>query len=368
MNTVIEKPFNWIKPHAQASNWLIAGPCSAESPNQVFETFTQLKQLNVNAFRVGIWKPRTRPNSFEGLGADALVWVKEAAVSCNKPVMVEVASPKHVEACLKAGIDMLWVGARTTVSPFMVQELADSLKGVSIPVFVKNPVNPDLELWIGAIERFAQANIEKIAGIHRGFSTYEKLAYRNNPHWEIPIELRRRMPHLPIICDPSHIAGIAHLVADVAQQALNLGFDGLMIESHKNPSAALSDAQQQLLPNELVEIIEKLVIRNQNCSENQAFFGLQAIRKEIDAIDSDIISLLAQRLSFAKELADIKLKNNLTIYQPERWQEIVTNKFLAADKLGLPKEFLLKIWQTIHHQSINTQAMFFDELKKAHNS
>ncbi len=344
--------------------FLISGPCSAETEEQVFDTFRRLKPLNPNVLRAGIWKPRTRPNTFEGVGAIGLDWVKRASLEVGIPVMVEVATTKHLELALKAGVDMIWIGARTTVNPFAVQELADGLKGVSIPVFIKNPVNPDLELWMGAIERITRAGVKQISAIHRGFSTFEKTIYRNDPNWEIPIELKRRIPEIKIICDPSHITGQSELLAQVAQMGLDLDFDGLMIESHSNPKEAWSDARQQITPEELHELILGLHFRHANLENIELVEILKDLRNNIDQIDHNIVELLAKRMEFTSKIAESKAAYDITILQPKRWAEIVDNRLKQSADLGLKQDFILKIFQHIHQQSIQLQTDIFDKLQQ----
>jgi chorismate mutase len=307
--------------------------------------------------RAGIWKPRTRPDSFEGVGKDALPWLVNAAKAVNKPTCVEVATPEHVEACLQAGVDVLWVGARTTVNPFAVQELADALHGVPIPVMVKNPVNPDLELWIGALERLNKAGIKKLAAIHRGFSTYEKTLYRNRPSWEIPIDLKRRLPDLPMICDPSHICGRRDTLLQVAQTAMDLQFDGLMLESHRDPDAAWSDAKQQVTPENLKHLLDQLVLRSAGPISEEAHQHLASLRSRIDRIDNFILELLSERMGISSEIGEYKSLHNIAIYQPERWKEIVDRCLALGRSNGLTDEFILKLFQQVHHESIYHQSV-----------
>lgn len=345
--------------------FLISGPCSAETEDQVFDTFRRLKPLNPNVLRAGIWKPRTRPNTFEGVGAIGLDWVKRASIEVGIPVMVEVATTKHLELALKAGVDMIWIGARTTVNPFAVQELADGLKGVNIPVFIKNPVNPDLELWMGAIERITRAGVKQISAIHRGFSTFEKTIYRNDPNWEIPIELKRRIPEIKIICDPSHITGRSELLAQVAQMGLDLDFDGLMIESHSNPKEAWSDARQQITPEELQVLILGLHLRHANLENIELVEILKDLRNHIDQIDHNIVDLLAKRMEITGKIAESKAAYDITILQPKRWAEIVDSRLKQSDDLGLRQDFILKIFQHIHQQSIQLQTDIFEKLQQS---
>ncbi|MEL6255958.1 MAG: bifunctional 3-deoxy-7-phosphoheptulonate synthase/chorismate mutase type II [Bacteroidota bacterium] len=323
----------------------ISGPCSAETAEQVMETAQGVSKHEVDVLRAGIWKPRTRPNSFEGVGSVGLKWLKDAGEATGKPVCTEVANVKHVYEALRTGIDILWVGARTTTNPFAVQEIADALEGVNIPVMVKNPVNPDLELWIGAMERLYKAGINKIAAIHRGFSTYGPSKYRNEPQWEIPIELRRRMPDLPIICDPSHISGKRELLQPVSQKALDLNFDGLMIESHPNPDKALSDARQQVTPVRLGEILESLVHRNPNSADPQLSNKLEMFRERIDEIDEQLIRMLADRMDVVKKIGQFKKDNNITILQTSRWNEIIQERLALSAPLGISNDIMVEIFQ-----------------------
>lgn len=336
--------------------FLIAGPCSAETREQVLATAAELKELPLRLFRAGVWKPRTRPGSFEGKGREALDWLSEVKSRFGFKIVIEVAEPDHVELALQYGIDALWIGARTVVNPFQVQHIADVLKGVSVPILVKNPVNPDVDLWQGGIERIMGAGIKDIAAIHRGFSTYKtSLGYRNQPNWIIPVELKRRMPSLPIICDPSHISGQASRVAQVAQKAMNIGFDGLMIETHINPAAAWSDAAQQLSPGQLRELIANLVIRNTYTRSGDSMLELEYLRQTADNIDTEIIELLARRMEISARMGDIKHRNNMTAYQPERWREILETRCEQGKKLSLPESYIAALYRIIHDESIRKQ-------------
>ncbi len=335
---------------------VISGPCSAESEKQVLSTAVALaKTGKVDALRAGIWKPRTRPNSFEGMGEPALKWLKDAGNATGLPVTTEVANAQHVDLALKYGIDILWIGARTTVNPFSVQEIADALKGVDIPVMVKNPVNPDLQLWIGALERINQAGITKIAAIHRGFSSFEKSPFRNSPKWELPIELKTLCPDLPIICDPSHIAGNRELLSFISQKALDLAMDGIMVEAHIHPQTAMSDADQQITPERLAVILGDLVVR-ESVSKNSEFKNqLDQLRKIIDELDEEIVQKLSSRMKIAEKIGAYKRDQNVTILQVKRWEEI-SNRWLAlAQALGLNDEFTKKLLQLIHKESIRMQ-------------
>lgn len=343
--------------------FLMAGPCSAETKAQVQQTVDELIQFvpQVDVIRAGIWKPRTRPNAFEGVGAIGLSWIKEAAKKYNKPCTVEVANTEHVEAVLKAGIDILWIGARSTVSPFIVQEIAEALRGVDIPVMIKNPVNPDLELWIGAFERMEKVGIKKLAAIHRGFSSYTKTEYRNKPTWELPIELKRRIPNLPIICDPSHICGRRDTLQKVSQKAMDLNFDGLMIESHFQPDEAWSDAKQQITPEQLAKLLSQIIYRENINLEEEEHASLNELRSKIDRIDNYIIQLLSERMGVSEEIGVYKAANNLKIYQPERWAIIVDRCLKIGTINGLSEDFLLKLIQQIHKESIRHQTMVMNK-------
>ena len=336
---------------------VIAGPCSAETEEQVMSTAAALAGKGIKIFRAGIWKPRTKPGGFEGVGAEGLPWMKRVKDELGMLVATEVATPRHVEAALEAGIDILWVGARTTCNPFSVQELADSLRGIDVPVLVKNPVNPDLELWIGALERLSGAGIERMAVIHRGFSSYEKRIYRNPPMWHLPIELHRRIPNLPILCDPSHIGGASELVAPLCQQAMDLGFDGLIIESHCSPSSAWSDARQQVTPDVLDFILEKLVIRN----EAQTTESLDTLRKQIDEMDNGIIELLTKRMRISREIGQYKRQHDMTIVQTKRYTEILSKRGAQGVLCGMSSDFMKTIFEAIHEESVRQQVEIFNK-------
>lgn len=330
---------------------VIAGPCSAETEEQVLNTAKQLADKGIKVFRAGVWKPRTKPGGFEGNGEIALPWLKEVKEQTGMLTSTEVATPEHVEMCLKHGIDILWVGARTTANPFAMQALADSLKGVDIPVLVKNPVNPDLELWIGGMERLNQAGIKRMAAIHRGFSSYDKKIYRNLPMWQIPIELRRRIPNLPIICDPSHIGGQRELIAPLCQQAMDLGLDGLIIESHCNPDQAWSDAKQQVTPDVLDYIINLLVIRSETVSTE----GIVMLRKQIDELDNQLMDLLAKRMRVCREIGQYKKEHNMTVLQTARYGEILDKRGAQGSLCGMDAEFVRKIFEEVHEESVRQQ-------------
>jgi chorismate mutase len=334
---------------------LIAGPCSAESPEQLLSTAMALKKSGIHVLRAGIWKPRTRPGFFEGVGEQGLKWFKDAGNEAGLRTATEVAQPEHVELCLKQNIDLLWIGARTTVDPFAVAAIADSLKGVDIPVMVKNPVNPDIDLWIGALERVSNAGIKKIAAIHRGFSTYRKATYRNPPLWRIPIELRRRVPLLPIICDPSHLAGSAELIQTVAQTAIDLQFDGLMIEVHPDPPSALSDRNQQLTPEQFDLLLKSLDWKNAHSSDLVFNQRLVACRNEIDQIDYKIIDLLATRMSVVEQIANLKKENHITTLQMSRFEEILKKRLEYGVGQSLSEDFLRQLIELIHEESLMHQ-------------
>lgn len=342
---------------------IIAGPCSIETEEQCLETIEAIHNCcpEVNIIRAGIWKPRTRPDSFDGIGVEGLGWLKAAGDQVGLPVMVEVATAEHVEWALKAGIDSLWIGARTTVSPFHVQKLADALSGVSVPVWIKNPVNPDLELWLGAFERLYKAGVTRLGAIHRGFSTYEKTAYRNPPMWEIPIEMRRRHPEIPILVDPSHMGGSRALIAPLSQQALDMGFDGLMIETHYRPEGAWSDAKQQISPQALGEIISNLTVRKSIHYSPDAN-PLEELRGKIDRIDDYLIELLAERMGLSDEIGSLKKELNLTIHQQDRWADIVSKALEKGQSGGLTREFIIKLFQQIHNESIRHQEKWYHQV------
>jgi chorismate mutase len=340
---------------------ILAGPCSAESEEQVMNTARQLKDYGVGIYRAGLWKPRTRPNAFEGVGKEGLPWLKRVKEELGMYTATEVANVKHVYDALKSGIDIIWIGARTTANPFAVQEIADALKGVDMPVMIKNPVSPDLELWIGAFERLNSAGITKMAAIHRGFSIYNRTLYRNNPQWEIPIELKRLLPDLPIITDPSHICGSRDLLYEVSQRAMDLDFYGLIVESRCNPDKALSDAQQQLTPENLNKMMRKLVLRSANVQNNVLLSTLEDLRHEIDKYDDKIMDIFEHRMAISRKIGEYKKKNNVTILQTSRWDEIIRNKIDQAAKKGLGEEFIIKIFRAIHEESINHQTKVMND-------
>lgn len=330
---------------------VMAGPCSAETEEQVITTARQLAAKGCHMFRAGVWKPRTKPGGFEGNGETALPWLKTVKEETGMLVATEVATPEHVELSLKYGVDILWVGARTTANPFAMQALADSLLGVDIPMFVKNPVNPDLELWIGAMERINQAGIKRLAAIHRGFSSYDKKIYRNMPMWQIPIELRRRIPRLPIICDPSHIGGRRELIAPLCQQAMDLGFDGLIVESHCDPDSAWSDARQQVTPDVLDYILSLLSIRDDKMTTE----GIVALRKQIDELDNQLMELLAKRMRVCREIGQYKKEHNMTVLQTGRYNEILDKRGAQGTLCGMDPNFVKEVFEAVHEESVRQQ-------------
>lgn len=330
---------------------LIAGPCSAETEDQVMNTALQLAANGVKIMRAGIWKPRTKPGGFEGVGSEGLAWLKKVKQETGMYVSTEVATQKHVYEALKYGIDLLWIGARTTANPFAVQEIAEALAGVDIPVLVKNPVNPDLELWIGALERLSNVGLTKIGAIHRGFSSYDKKVYRNQPQWHIPIELKRRYPDLPIICDPSHIGGKRDLIQPLCQQAMDLAFDGLIIETHCNPEAAWSDAAQQVTPERLKEIITGLIIRD----KGQTTEDLSSLRNHIDELDNNLLELLSKRMRISREIATFKKEHAMTIVQTGRYDEIMNKRVAQALNMDMGEDFIRTVLEAIHEESVRQQ-------------
>lgn len=330
---------------------VIAGPCSAESEEQVISVASSLADAGVQLFRAGIWKPRTRPGCFEGVGARGLEWLARVKKEFGLPVTTEVATAAHVEAALAAGIDVLWVGARTVTNPFAVQEIADALRGVDIPVLVKNPVNPDLELWVGAIERLYNSGVSRLGAVHRGFSSYGEKFFRNSPQWQLPLELKNRYPLLPLICDPSHIAGKRELVQGLSQQAMDLNFDGLMVEVHTTPSCALSDARQQLTPEELRAILKGLVHRSL-LAEGVDF---AAYRKRIDAIDEELVALIAKRMEVVREIGTMKKERGITVFQPYRYKETMERCAALGTEHNLTAEVVKDVFEAIHSESVRQQ-------------
>ena len=340
-----------VLPSDNERPFVIAGPCSAESEEQVMTTAQQLASKGCHMFRAGVWKPRTKPGGFEGNGEKALPWMAQVKKDTGMMICTEVATPEHVELALKYGMDLLWVGARTSANPFAMQALADSLKGVDIPVLVKNPVNPDLELWIGALERINGAGIKRLGAIHRGFSSYEKKLYRNLPMWQIPIELHRRLPELPIFCDPSHISGRRDLIAPLCQQAMDLGMNGLIVESHCDPDKAWSDASQQVTPEVLDYILSMLIIRD----NIDLTSSLATLRKSIDEIDNDLIDLLARRMAISREIGQYKKDNGLTVVQTKRYSEILDKRAAQGSLKGIDAGCIKNIFEHIHEESVRQQ-------------
>lgn len=335
---------------------IISGPCSAETEEQVIETATQLASLQkIDIIRAGIWKPRTRPGSFEGVGTQGLPWLQKAKKITGLPVAVEVATAKQVEDALHFGIDMLWIGARTTVNPFSVQEIADALKGSNIPILIKNPINPDLELWMGAVERIAKAGITQLGLIHRGFSSYGNTEYRNAPMWHLAIEMKRRCPELLIVNDPSHICGNRENLLPVMQKAIDLDFDGLMVESHINPDEAWSDAKQQITPQQLNDILESIRWRKEDIASEEYHIALDKLRQQINQLDDELLQILGQRIKVAEKIGQYKKDNNITILQTNRWNEILDRALQKGAQVGLSKEFITKYFDAVHMESINHQ-------------
>ncbi|NII25607.1 bifunctional 3-deoxy-7-phosphoheptulonate synthase/chorismate mutase type II [Pseudoflavitalea sp. X16] len=335
---------------------IISGPCSAETEAQVLETAQRLANTGkVDLLRAGIWKPRTRPGSFEGIGTKGLPWMQQAKRVTGLPVTVEVATGKQVEDALHFDVDVLWIGARTTVNPFSVQEVADALRGVDVPVLIKNPINPDLELWTGAVERVAKAGIKQIGLIHRGFSAYGNTEYRNAPMWHLAIEMKRRNPGLMMINDPSHICGRRDILMEVAQKAIDLDFDGLIIESHIDPDNAWSDAKQQITPEKLAEMLSEIVWRKEDSNSEEFHAALEKLRQQINHLDDELMQILGQRMKIAEKIGEYKKNNNITILQTNRWNEILERAFKKGDKLNLSKEFITKYFDAVHMESINHQ-------------
>ncbi|MEG0795080.1 MAG: bifunctional 3-deoxy-7-phosphoheptulonate synthase/chorismate mutase type II [Odoribacter sp.] len=340
---------------------VIAGPCSAESEQQVYETAIALKAAGINILRAGIWKPRTRPNCFEGVGSKGLQWMLRVQRELEMKISTEVANAKHIDEALKAGVDLLWIGARTSANPFAMQEIADALKGTNMPILVKNPVNPDVELWMGALERLNMAGLKKIGVIHRGFSVYGKAKYRNAPQWQLPIEMKRRFPTMLMMCDPSHISGKREYIQEISQQAMDLGFDGLIIESHISPESALSDAEQQLTPLALSEMLSHLIIRKVDSENLEYKENIDELRARIDGIDNDLLDLLSKRMKVSDEIGIYKKQNDITILQPGRWDNILEKVFVKGAEKGLDNDFLEKVFKAIHQASIDRQTKVMNE-------
>lgn len=339
---------------------VIAGPCSAETEEQVLDTAKRLAERGVKIFRAGVWKPRTKPGGFEGSGKPSLEWLKRVKRELGMYTAVEVANAAHVRDALEAGTDILWIGARTSANPFAVQDIADALKGKDVAVLVKNPVNPDLELWIGALERLNNAGVERLGAIHRGFSEYDESLYRNAPQWRIPIELHRRIPELPIFCDPSHMGGRRELIAPLSQEAMDLGFDGLMIEAHCNPDCAWSDKNQQITPEVLSVIVERLVIRD----TMQTTENLTDLRREIDKLDNELLCLLAKRMRVCHEIGLYKKEHNMPVLQARRYDEILNKRGAQAVELGLNPEFVKTVLRAVHEESVRAQMKLFNDNKQ----
>ena len=345
----------WLDAFGLEHPLVIAGPCSAETEEQVLNIAHQLKDTDATVLRAGIWKPRTRPGNFEGVGALGLKWLKKAKEETGMLTSTEVANPHHVDLALENDVDILWIGARTTVSPFIVQEIAEALKGTDKTVLVKNPVNPDLSLWLGAVERLYTQDIKNLGVIHRGFSAYEKTKYRNNPEWQIAIELQNKFPDLPLILDPSHIAGRRDIIFDLCQTALDLNYDGLMVETHHTPDEAWSDAAQQITPATLIQIMKDLQIRKE-ISESEEFQNkLGTLRAKIDVADNQLIELLSKRMKISDEIGQVKKAQNVSVLQTKRWNEILGKMVLEGEQHGLSEEFILRLFKAVHQESINHQ-------------
>ena len=352
---------DWNIGKKENSPLIIAGPCSAESEIQMLTTAKSLKDIGIEVFRAGIWKPRTRPNCFEGIGSVGLKWMDTVRQETGMRISTEIANTKHLEQVLKHDIDIIWIGARTTTNPFAMQEIADALKGVDIPVFVKNPVNPDLELWIGALERLAQVGIKRLGAIHRGFSSYEQTKYRNIPQWQIPISLRERLKNIPLLCDPSHISGKRELIKEVSQEALDLNYDGLIIESHIDPSVALSDARQQVNPKDLEIILKELKMRNKDVNNQEMQSILSDLRTRIDKYDNQLLDILEERINIACEIGKIKREHDLKILQQDRWSSILSRVIREGKAKGISEATISKIFKAIHQESINKQVEIMKE-------
>ena len=336
---------------------VMAGPCSAETEAQVMQTAQALARKGCHIFRAGLWKPRTKPGGFEGQGQKALPWLRRVKEETGMLIATEVATPQHIELCLKHSIDVLWIGARTTANPFAMQALADSLHGVDIPVLVKNPVNPDLELWIGSMERINRAGIRRLGAIHRGFSSYGGKIYRNSPMWQIPLELRRRIPALPILCDPSHIGGRRELIAPLCQQAMDLGFDGLIVETHHTPDQAWSDAQQQVTPDRLDVILSHLVVRD----KQQTVEAIDQLRRQIDDLDNQLIELLSNRMRICREIGRYKREHNITVFQASRYNEILEKRGAQATHCDMSAEFVATVFENVHQESVRQQMKIINQ-------
>ena len=341
---------------------IISGPCSAETEEQVVETVQRIAATGrVDMIRAGIWKPRTRPGSFEGIGVKGLPWLLRAKKLTGLPTMVEVATGKQVDDAINFEVDVLWIGARTTVNPFSVQEVADALRGTDVPVLIKNPINPDLELWTGAVERVAKSGVKQIGLIHRGFSSYGNTEYRNAPMWHLAIEMKRRYPDLLFINDPSHICGRRDILHEVAQKAIDLDYDGLMIESHMDPDHAWSDAKQQVTPEKLAELLDSIVWRREDVNSEEYHAALEKLRQQINHLDDELMQILSQRMKIAEKIGEYKKNNNITILQTNRWNEILQRAVQKGETLGLSKEFITKYFDAMHMESINHQNKIMNE-------
>ena len=355
MNDVIKEKWN-------KRPLIISGPCSAETEEQVVETATRLaKTGKVDLLRAGIWKPRTKPGMFEGIGVKGLPWLAHAKKISGLPIAVEVATAKHVEMALQFDVDLVWIGARTTVNPFSVQEVCDALRGVNVPVMIKNPINPDLELWSGGIERLQKVGVKDIGMIHRGFSNYGNTEYRNAPMWHLPIEMKRRFPDMLIVCDPSHICGNRTGLQDIAQKSIDLDFDGLMIETHIDPDKAWSDSKQQITPEKLSEMLDNLKWRLENTNEKEFVTALAKLREQINQVDDELLALLGQRMKISNKIGEYKRENNITILQTNRWNEILAKAFVKGESLDLSKDFITKYFDAVHMESINHQNKIMNE-------
>ena len=352
---------SWLKDYNLNNPMVIAGPCSAETEAQMLDAAFQLKDSKTSIFRAGIWKPRTRPGNFEGVGAIGLKWLQTVKQETGLQTATEVANANHVELALEHDVDVLWIGARTTVNPFMVQELANALAGVDKPVLVKNPVNPDLALWLGAVERLYKSNIRKLGVIHRGFSSYEKSKYRNKPEWQIPIELQNQFPDLPLFVDPSHIGGRRDLILELCQKALDLNYNGMMIETHQTPEKAWSDAEQQVTPDRLKEILKSLVVRDPQIEGVKYINELEKLRTKIDSFDDTLLRVLGERMTIVEDIGRLKKSQNVAVLQNARWHEILKKMVDMGEKENLSAEFVTKIFQAIHQESINHQEQIMNQ-------
>ncbi|XOD67656.1 MAG: chorismate mutase [Flavobacteriales bacterium Tduv] len=345
---------NWIKQFYKPL--IISGPCSAESEEQVLKTASRIEKSYIQVFRAGIWKPRTKPNNFEGIGLDGLPWLQKVKNQTGMMTATEVAKAEHVEGALEHDIDILWIGARSTVNPFTVQEIADALEGSDKVVLVKNPIHPDLDLWIGALERLAGRGIEKLGVIHRGFSTYKKPKFRNQPNWQIALDFKNSYPNIPILCDPSHICGNRDGIFEIAQQAFNFEYNGLMVETHYDPDQAWSDAKQQIIPEKLLEILKMIEVRQHDNPENSEYqLGLDRMRAQIDELDQNLLSILADRMRTSQKVGDLKRAHNVAIFQPDRWEVVLKRSKRTGQSLGLSEEFTEQFYKAIHQESVNIQ-------------